>query len=75
MTCPYCGKQMLKGILSGDGRSPVTWKQGEKMAGVIDRIVGSGVVTAAKRTLTMFTIETWFCPSCKKMVFDTDVTR
>jgi len=23
MICPFCGKEMEKGILSGDGRSPV----------------------------------------------------
>jgi len=49
MTCPYCGREMKAGILSGDGRSPVTWKQGEKRAGILDTIVGSGTVTAARR--------------------------
>ena len=75
MLCPYCGREMKVGILSGDGRSPVTWKQGEKKAGIMDAIVGSGTVTAARRTLTTFTIESWYCPDCKKMIFDTEVTR
>ena len=75
MLCPYCGREMKAGILSGDGRSPVTWKQGEKKAGFMDAIVGSGTVTAARRTLTTFTIESWYCPDCKKMIFDTEVTR
>ena len=74
MLCPYCGREMKAGILSGDGRSPVTWKQGEKKAGLMDAIVGSGTVTAARRTLTTFTIESWYCPDCKKMIFDTEVT-
>ena len=30
MNCPFCGKEMQKGILSGDGRSALTWKAGEK---------------------------------------------
>ena len=75
MLCPYCGREMKAGILSGDGRSPVAWKQGEKKAGLMDAIVGSGTVTAARRTLTTFTIESWYCPDCKKMIFDTEVTR
>ena len=75
MLCPYCGREMKAGILSGDGRSPVAWKQGEKKAGLMDAIVGSGTVTAARRTLTTFTVESWYCPDCKKMIFDTEVTR
>ena len=75
MICPFCGKEMRDGILSGDGRSPVTWKQGEKKAGLIDKITGAGTVTAAKRNLVTFTIEARYCPDCHKMIFDTDVTR
>ncbi len=75
MICPFCRKQMNAGILSGDGRCPVTWKQGEKKAGIMDKVAGTGTVTAAKRTLTSFTIETWYCPDCHRMIFDTDVTQ
>ena len=75
MTCPFCGKEMLKGILSGDGRSPVTWKQGQEKAGFIDKIIGVGTVSAAKRSLVSFTIESSFCPDCRKMIFDTEVTK
>ena len=75
VTCPFCGKQMEAGILSGDGRSPVTWKQGNKKAGLMDIISGAGTVTAAKRTLTAFTIETRYCPDCRRMIFETDVTK
>ena len=32
MICPFCGKEMEKGILSGDGRSKVRWKAVEKKA-------------------------------------------
>jgi len=66
---------MKAGILSGDGRSPVTWKQGKKKAGFMDKMLGVGTVTAAKRTLTTFTIEIWYCPNCRKMIFETDVTK
>jgi len=75
MICPFCGNEMVKGILSGDGRSPVVWKQGDKKTSTIDKIVGIGTVTAAKRTLASFTIESFFCRECQKMIFDTDVTK
>ena len=65
---------MVKGILSGDGREPVTWKAGDKKAGAFDRwVLGMGTVTAAKRTLTAFTIESYYCGNCRKMMFDTDI--
>lgn len=73
MKCPYCGKEMQKGILSGDGRANVTWKAGEKKTGEFDRLIGIGKVTAAKHTLTTFTIEAEYCIYCKKMIFDTEI--
>ena len=73
MICPFCNKEMQSGILSGDGRSALTWKAGEKKTGGFDRFLGIGKLTAAKHTLTTFTIETDYCPSCKKMIFETDI--
>ena len=72
--CPYCGKEMQKGILSGDGRSKVTWKPGNTKAGFMDKLVGSYTVTATSMTLTTFTIDAYYCPACRKMIFDTDIT-
>ena len=75
MKCPFCGKEMLRGILSGDGRCPVTWKQGDRKTGFVDRLLGVGTVTAAKTNLAAFTIEAWYCSGCHKMIFDTDVAK
>ncbi len=73
--CPYCGQEMQKGILSGDGRSAVTFKPGEKKTGWFDRFLSIGAVTAAKHTLAAFTIDAYYCGSCKKMIFDTDIKQ
>ncbi len=73
MKCPYCNNEMIAGILSGDGRSNVTFKPGEKKTGGFDRLLGIGKVTAAKHTLATFTIDADYCPVCKKMIFDTDI--
>lgn len=40
----------------------------------VDKIVGKGIVTGATYKLG-FKIETQYCPHCKKMIFDTDVTK
>ena len=74
MNCPFCKKEMRKGILSGDGRTPVTWKQGNRKTGLMNKLTGVGTVTAAKRNLVAFTIDACYCPDCHKMIFDTDVT-
>ncbi len=73
MKCPFCENEMQKGILSGDGRSAVTWKAGEEQTGFFDRFLGIGRVTAAKHTLAHFAIEANYCHACKKMIFDTDI--
>ena len=67
MICPFCGKEMEKGILSGDGRCAVRWKTGDKKANFTDTLVDSGRVTAAKHTIAYFTIEAYYCSVCKKM--------
>ena len=77
MNCPFCNKEIPKGILSADGRSTVRWKEGDKKMGVFEGIGGIGIVTAAKQkhSWCAFTIEAYFCRECKKMIFDTDVTK
>ena len=64
---------MQHGILSGDGRSAVTFKPGNKKTGGFDRFLGINKLTAAKYTLTAFTIDADYCPDCKKMIFDTEI--
>lgn len=73
MKCPYCGGEMQQGVLSGDGRRKVRWKAGDKKASWSDALADVGTLTAAKCTLTSFTMEAFFCKACKKMVIDTDV--
>ena len=74
MICPICGKEMVHGTLSGDGRSAVRWEEEETKRPFMDKLVGIGKVTAAKHTLTTFTIEADYCRFCKKMMFDTDIS-
>ena len=75
MSCPFCKGEMQQGIMSGDGRSGVFWKAGNRKATLMDQIVGAGAVTAANRRLGVFTIEASYCAACKKMIFDTEIRR
>lgn len=75
MICPFCGKEMEKGVLSGDGRSKVRWKAGDKKADIWDTLSFSGIVTTVKYTPTAFAIDSFFCSACKKMIIETDVEK
>ena len=76
MTCPFCHGEMQRGVISGDGRTGVFWKAGERKASLVDQIVGIGAVKAAKRRLGAFTIDNaCYCAACKKMIFDTEIRR
>ncbi len=75
MKCPFCDKEMTKGFISGDGRSGVYWNDEAEKISFVDKIVGVGKVTAAKYTLTQFKIDANYCPDCKKMIFDTEVSK
>ena len=66
---------MKKGILSGDGRSAVRWKAGNKKADFTDALTDAGRVTAVSYHIASFTAEAHFCSACRKMILDTDVTR
>ena len=75
MKCPYCDKEMQKGIISGDGRSVVYWKSGDKKANLWDKIAETGRIKAVKYSLAVFTIEAYYCEACKKMIFETDISK
>ena len=75
MTCPYCGKEMIRGTMSGDARHGLHWKEGAKKTGFVDDLRGSHTVTAAKCGFLLFKLESHFCPDCKKMIIDTDVMK
>ncbi|MDO5151389.1 MAG: PF20097 family protein [Oscillospiraceae bacterium] len=73
MKCPYCNKEMIKGVVSGDGRSTVIFSEGIKPTKLLDRLDGSGALIPQKRTLSRFLIDACFCKDCKKLIIDTDV--
>ena len=75
MECPYCGNEMQTGVLSGNDRSQITWKSGEKEASLFDKLMGNGKLTAANYGAASFSVAANFCDACKKMIIDTDVAK
>ncbi len=75
MKCPYCNQEMQKGILSGDGRSRVYWKAGDEKANFMDKLSGKGKIRGIKYTLAAFIIHANYCADCKKMIFETDISK
>lgn len=73
MKCPFCGGEMQQGVLSGDGRSKVRWKADDQKTPFTDAFTDVGTLTAAKYTLTSFTMKAHFCKACKKMILETGV--
>ena len=74
MRCPFCGKEMRKGVLSGDGRSKVFWEHENEKLGVMDKLFGKGMIDA-EYSLSKFKIQADYCDDCKKMIFSTDIGK
>lgn len=75
MKCPFCEQEMILGTISGDGRSRVFWTTAEDKISLMDKIVGKGMVESVSYSLGTFKVEAQYCPHCKKMIFDTDITQ
>lgn len=73
MNCPFCNKEMIKGVISGDGRARVRWHADGEKTGLIESTFTEKGFIDANYTLTKFSIDSFYCKGCKKMIFDTDV--
>lgn len=74
MECPFCGKEMRKGILSGDVRSKIFWNPENEKLSMLDKMAGKGMIDA-EYSLTKFKILSDYCDTCKKMVFSTGLGK
>ena len=74
MKCPFCEGEMKKGVMSGDGRSKVFWEPENEKLGLMDKIVGKGIIDA-DYSLTKFKIQSDYCQTCKKMIFTTNIAN
>ena len=76
MNCPYCSEPLQAGFLRFDGRSLMRWVP-EGITGsrkFWNALGGVGTLTAAQYPFSGARLPGHFCPSCKKLIIDTDVT-
>ena len=74
MKCPFCEKEMIKGVMSGDGRSKIFWEPQNEKLGMIDKLVGKGMIDA-EYSLSKFKIQADYCDECKKIIFSTNISK
>ena len=76
MNCPYCNGDMQAGVIRFDGRSGMRWEKEGHPIDFWDSLGGIEKLTAAR--IGFFSggaLPGHFCPSCKKLIIDTDVTH
>ena len=79
--CPYCGKEMQSGNITGDGRTSVRFVPDDAEKGFmpsLERLVGGAGKLTAVNYVSLhcaFMIKARFCADCKKMIFDTDLSK
>ena len=76
MKCPFCGKEMAAGTLTcSDGRGKIIWEAADKKLSFLDKLGGKGALKCWEfHPFSGYTIKADYCPSCKKMIFDTEIT-
>ena len=68
MNCPYCDKEMQKGVIVANAKWSVVWKAEDEHGIVNDE----GKVKLSKAPwLGPCEIEAFYCDDCKKMIIDT----
>ena len=75
MICPYCKNEMQHGEITVDRRSPIIFRQEGVKRTLGDMFWGVGRVQAGLGNGWKQGIPADYCPQCKKMIFDTEITK
>lgn len=81
MNCPYCAGEMQSGTIRFDGRFHIRWFPDGQVKTRSDRfwdaLGGVGGLTAAQYNWSgvLGSISSDYCPTCKKMIFETDIEK
>lgn len=82
MKCPYCNGEMQSGTLFGSpkGGAPTfrtdEWLSKNRMDRLFDSLGSSGILIMPKYSIWYsYRTPALFCPKCKKMIIDTDVSK
>lgn len=75
MKCPYCQSNMQSGSILADPRGGMYFEPEGKKLTFADKLAGSGRITAAQGGWSKLRISADYCEKCKKMIFDTEITK
>lgn len=73
MTCPYCSKEMKKGKIIASNSIPYWLEDGDKRR-LEDVFTGRGLLPFQTSLMKRF-MESYYCPDCKKIIFDADIQK
>lgn len=78
MACPFCGREMTRGSIRFGGRASLRWLPEGAEKSLSDRfwdaLGGVGTLTAGRcSTRGTGTLPADYCPSCRKMILETDI--
>lgn len=70
--CPYCGAEMEKGKLSGDGRTPIQYSIEKETLPIIDSIKENErhFIVAKPKFFGYAVKECFRCRMCRKIIID-----
>ena len=68
MLCPFCGKEMEKGLLQSG--SIMVWVRKKHMLSLHPK---EGEVLLDKNYVTSCTVPFWICKACKKVIADYEI--
>lgn len=80
MKCPFCAGEMQSGIIKFDGRAPLRWISEDTPKSGLDRfwdaLGGVGTLTAGQCSIWgAGELQADYCVTCKKMIFETNITK
>lgn len=80
MICPFCSKEMKSGTLTFDGRTRLRWIPDDEDRSRSERfwnaLGGVGALVAGEYSIWgAGKVKSDYCPSCKKMIFETDIVK
>ena len=72
MNCPYCSKEMKKGEIVTTSRAIPYWlEEGDKRR--VEDVVTGRSLLPVKSSFMGRSIESYYCPDCKKVIFNADI--
>lgn len=72
MNCPYCTKKMKKGKIYAAGNTVPYWLEDGDKRRIEDVFTGRSLLPVQSSFMNR-SLECYYCPDCKKMIFDADI--